>query len=94
MALCCLISFHYLERLYPKDSYRTLTIITANNVVTSDMIESISKKDLKILYIELEKRLPNRTDHDEIAYPFLSPRTDRQAVSRHHFVAGTRGYRA
>lgn len=55
LALCCLISLHYLERLYPKDSYRTLTLTTANNVVISHIIESINRKDLKILYIELDK---------------------------------------
>jgi len=55
LALCCLISLHYLERLYPKDSYRTLTLTTANNVVTSNIIESIRRKDLKVIYIELEK---------------------------------------
>ena len=55
LALCCLISLHYLERLYPKDSYRTLSLTTANDVNTSRLIESITRKDLKIIYIELEK---------------------------------------
>ena len=55
LALCCLVSLHYLERLYPKDSYRTLTLTTPIDVNTSKLIESINRKDLKIIYIELEK---------------------------------------
>ena len=54
-ALCCLISLHNLERPCPKNSYRTLTLTTTNNVVTFNTIESIARRDLKILYIKPEK---------------------------------------
>lgn len=55
LALFSLISLHHLEKLYPKDSYRALTLTTSNTVETSRIIESINSRDVQIIHIELER---------------------------------------
>lgn len=55
VALLCLISLHYLERVYPKDSYRILTIETDTHVEPVRLIEKIIEKHVNVIFVELEK---------------------------------------
>jgi len=55
IALLSLISLHYLERIYPKDSYRILTIETGINVDPICLIETVTEKNVKVIFVELEK---------------------------------------
>jgi putative Mg2+ transporter-C (MgtC) family protein len=54
-ALIFLISLHYLERIYPKDSYRVLTIETPNDITPKTLINLITEKNVKVVYVEFER---------------------------------------
>ena len=55
IALCCLVGLQYFERLYQKDSYRLLTIVSDNNIDASKITETIQNKKLKIIFIDFER---------------------------------------
>lgn len=54
-ALAFLISLHYLERVYPKDSYRVLTIETPDKVGPNNLISIISDKNVRVVFVEFER---------------------------------------
>ncbi len=55
MALVSLIFLKYLERIYLKDSYRVLTVVTPIHVTASDIIEKVKRKHLTILNCDIER---------------------------------------
>jgi putative Mg2+ transporter-C (MgtC) family protein len=61
MALIGLIFFKLLERLYPKDSYRILSISTPIEADISQIIEIVKKHHLKILNCNVEKNYEKGT---------------------------------
>ncbi len=61
MALIGLIFFKFLERLYPKDSYRILSISTPIEADVSQIIEIVKKHHLKILNCNVEKNYEKGT---------------------------------
>jgi putative Mg2+ transporter-C (MgtC) family protein len=59
-ALFFLISLHHFERLYPKDSYRVLTIETTGHDVRPDKLVSlINEKHVKVVFVEFERDYAN-----------------------------------
>jgi putative Mg2+ transporter-C (MgtC) family protein len=54
-SLVFLISLHYLERIYPKDSYRVLTIETLNHIRPTDLINIVNEKNVKVVFVEFER---------------------------------------
>lgn len=61
LALLCLISMHYLERWYPKDSYRILRVYTSNEIHASQVIDIISRKGIKVIYMEIDRNYETET---------------------------------
>jgi putative Mg2+ transporter-C (MgtC) family protein len=55
IALAFLISLHYLERIYPKDSYRVLTIETQNEINPENLINVVTEKNIKVVFVEFER---------------------------------------
>lgn len=55
LALVSLVSMNYLERVYPKDSYRVLTIETANDIEPQTIIDVITGKNVRVVYAEFER---------------------------------------
>jgi putative Mg2+ transporter-C (MgtC) family protein len=55
IALLFLISLHYLERIYPKDSYRVLTIETPNEIKPKYLINLVSEKNIRVVFVEFER---------------------------------------
>lgn len=55
IALFFLISLHYLERVYPKDSYRILTIDTSLEVDTFQLTEMVREKNIQVVFVEHER---------------------------------------
>lgn len=55
IALGCLVGLKHLERLYPRDSYRNLTITTTNDIEGSQVVDAIKNKNLKILFFDFER---------------------------------------
>jgi putative Mg2+ transporter-C (MgtC) family protein len=54
-ALLSLIIFNYIENIFPKDSYRTLTITTTNEIDQTQLIKRIQSKTVKILFFDFER---------------------------------------
>lgn len=54
-ALIFLISLHYLERVYPKDSYRVLTIETPDDIKPTSLIKIVNAKNVKVVFVEFER---------------------------------------
>jgi len=61
IALVFLIGLHYLERVYPKDSYRVLTIETPNDIKPKNLIDIVAEKNVKVVFIEFERDYESRT---------------------------------
>ena len=55
LALAFLISLHYLERIYPKDSYRVLTIDTSNDIRPETVINVVNEKNIRVVFVEFER---------------------------------------
>ena len=55
IALIGLIVVKFMERLYPKDSYRFLSIKTPIDIDVSQLIDIVKRKNLKILSCDIEK---------------------------------------
>jgi putative Mg2+ transporter-C (MgtC) family protein len=55
LALISLILLKFIEKLYLKDSYRVLTVVTPIHVAASDIIERIKRKRLTILNCDIER---------------------------------------
>jgi putative Mg2+ transporter-C (MgtC) family protein len=59
LGLFSLVILNWLERKYAKYSYRILEIVTANDINISEVIDTVKRKDLKILFLD------NRIDYDD-----------------------------
>lgn len=55
ISLFTLVVVNRLERLYPKDSYRTLEIAVPNETDLSRVIETVKRENLKILHLDYER---------------------------------------
>ena len=55
LALFALIALKYVERLYPKDLYRTLTVVTSNDVDVSKLVEIVTSKSIHVLFVDFER---------------------------------------
>jgi len=55
VGLFSLISLHYLERIYPKDSYRILKIETGIDLDPATLIEKVTEKNVKVVFLEMDK---------------------------------------
>jgi len=55
VALVSLVFLKFTERLYPKDSYRFLSIRTPLEVSASQLIDLVKSKQLKVLNCDIEK---------------------------------------
>ncbi len=55
IALICLILLKYLERLYPKHTYRVLSITIPSNTDTSHIINLVKRKGVNILSLDIHK---------------------------------------
>jgi len=55
IALFSLIVLNRFERLYAKDSYRTLEITTANDIDLSRLIDVVKRKNIDIVYLDKER---------------------------------------
>jgi putative Mg2+ transporter-C (MgtC) family protein len=61
IALMCLIVLKRLERLYAKDSYRVLTVITPLEVLPSHIIELVKRDEITILNVDISKNYETST---------------------------------
>ena len=55
IGLFTLVVLNRLERLYPRDSYRTLEIVVPNQTDLSRVIDTIKRENLKILHLDYER---------------------------------------
>jgi len=55
IALTSLIGLHYLERIYPKDSYRVLTIETPDVINPEDIVNVVSEKNIQVVSVEFDR---------------------------------------
>lgn len=61
IALCSLVGLQYFERLYQKDSYRTLTIATSNDADPTRIIDTVKSKKLKIVSFDIDRDYVTKT---------------------------------
>lgn len=61
IALCSLVGLQYFERLYQKDSYRTLTIAASNDADLTRIIDTIKDKKLKIVLFDIDRDYVTKT---------------------------------
>jgi putative Mg2+ transporter-C (MgtC) family protein len=54
-SLFALVVLSHFEKLYAKDSYRTLQLTTGNDADVSGLIRAIGRKGLKILYLSFDR---------------------------------------
>jgi putative Mg2+ transporter-C (MgtC) family protein len=55
VALFSLVVLNRFERLYAKDSYRTLEITTSNDIDLSRLINVVKRKNINIVYLDKER---------------------------------------
>jgi putative Mg2+ transporter-C (MgtC) family protein len=55
LSLLSLIIFNYIENIFPKDSYRTLTITTTNEVDQKQLIKRIKSKSVNLLFFDFDR---------------------------------------
>jgi putative Mg2+ transporter-C (MgtC) family protein len=55
IALTFLISLHYFEGVYAKDSYRVLTIETPKDITPEDVINVVTEKNVQVMFVEFER---------------------------------------
>ena len=55
IGLFVLVIINRFERVYAKDSYRTLKITVANDVKISEIIDVVKRKHLKILFLDFDR---------------------------------------
>ncbi len=55
ISLIGLIIFNYAEKLLPKNSYRILEITTSNDINISEIIDTIKRLKIKVLYLDKER---------------------------------------
>ena len=61
LALFALIGLKYVEKLYPKDIYRTLTVVTTSDYDPSRLVELVTQKTIQVLFVDFERDYENRT---------------------------------
>jgi putative Mg2+ transporter-C (MgtC) family protein len=55
IALTSLIGLHYLEWIYPKDSYRVLTIETPDVINPENIVNVVSEKNIQVVSVEFDR---------------------------------------
>jgi putative Mg2+ transporter-C (MgtC) family protein len=55
IAVVSLVGLKYLERYYQKDSYRTLTVVTNNDVDVSRIIDLVKSRELRVIFFDFER---------------------------------------
>ncbi|MFC1844186.1 MgtC/SapB family protein [Thermodesulfobacteriota bacterium] len=60
IALTSLIGLHYLEWIYPKDSYRVLTIETPDEINPEDIVNVVTEKNIQVVSVEFERDFERR----------------------------------
>ena len=55
IALTSLIGLHYLEGIYPKDSYRVLTIETPDEINPENIVNVVSEKNIQVVSVEFDR---------------------------------------
>ena len=55
IALCSLVGLQYFERLYQKDSYRVVTVVTTNDTDVSRITDTVKSKKLKTVFFDLDR---------------------------------------
>ena len=60
IALASLIGLHYLEWIYPKDSYRVLTIETPDEINPENLVNVVTEKNIKVVFVEFERDFERR----------------------------------
>ena len=55
IALTSLIGLHYLEWIYPKDSYRVLTIETPDEINPEDIVNVVTEKNIRVVSVEFDR---------------------------------------
>jgi putative Mg2+ transporter-C (MgtC) family protein len=60
IALASLIGLHYLEWIYPKDSYRVLTIETPDEINPENLVNIVTEKNIKVVFVEFERDFERR----------------------------------
>jgi putative Mg2+ transporter-C (MgtC) family protein len=61
MALFALAALKHVERLYPKDIYRTLTIVAAGDVDLTEVVDLVTQKSVHVLVVNFERDYENGT---------------------------------
>jgi uncharacterized membrane protein YhiD involved in acid resistance len=61
LALFALIGLKYVERLYPKDLYRTLTVVMAGDSDPSRLVELVAQKSIQVLFVDFERDYEKHT---------------------------------
>ena len=87
-ALAFLISLHYLERVYPKDSYRVLTIETPDKIGPNRLINLVDDKKVRVVFVEFE-----RHNYIKAACPYFPQRNYRPTGAPDHREDRTGQYR-
>ena len=56
IGVASLVGLKNFDKLYPRDSYRTLVVVTPNEIELSDIIKPVKQfSELKILYFDFER---------------------------------------
>ena len=55
IAVFSLIGLKFVEKIYAKDSYRILSVLTPLNIDTSQIIDVVKRKNIKILNCDIER---------------------------------------
>ncbi len=63
IGLASLVLFNRVERIYSKDSYRTLDLVTDNEADISRIVGILESREVRILYFDKEKNYTNNTMH-------------------------------
>ncbi|OGR03433.1 MAG: hypothetical protein A2511_02700 [Deltaproteobacteria bacterium RIFOXYD12_FULL_50_9] len=61
ISLIGLTVFHYFEQVYPKYTYRILTVVTSINIAPNQIIEVVKRDKLNINYLETERNYKDNT---------------------------------
>lgn len=55
VALVALVVLHRFEKVYPRDSYRVITLTTSNNVASSQVVDLVKRNGVKIIFFDFER---------------------------------------
>lgn len=61
IALISLTFLHNIDKIYKRDSYRTLTIVCERKVATEDILKVVKRQVLSILFVDIETDYPANT---------------------------------